>query len=76
MRTIKELREARGWTQMDLAVHAGVSIAAVSNWETGRNQPQIRQLREVAKALGVSSDDIELAEKSEGKIEIPVALVG
>lgn len=67
MRTIKELREAKGWTQMDLAVHAGVSIAAVSNWETGRNQPQIRQLREVARALGVSSDDIELVDKESAK---------
>ena len=75
MRTIKELREARGWTQTDLAVHAGVSIAAVSNWETGRNQPQIRQLREVARALGVASDDIELIEKDSAKKELAAVAV-
>jgi transcriptional regulator with XRE-family HTH domain len=66
MRTIEDLRKAKGWTQMDLAVHAGVSIAAVSNWETGRNQPRVAELRKVAQALGVSSDTIALVERESG----------
>lgn len=67
MRTIKELRDERGWTQMDLAVQADVSIAAVSNWETGRNQPRVEELRKVARAFGVSSDEIELVDKESAK---------
>jgi transcriptional regulator with XRE-family HTH domain len=33
-------REARGWTQRDLAIRAGVSQRAVSSWERGVSEPR------------------------------------
>jgi transcriptional regulator with XRE-family HTH domain len=62
MKTIRELREAHGMTQLELAVRIGVTPASVYNWESGRYQPRIKQLRDLAQAFGVSSDDIELLE--------------
>ena len=36
---LRELREARGWTQHQLAAAAGVTAAAVKSLERGRNSP-------------------------------------
>lgn len=36
---VRSAREARGWTQLDLAVRAGVSQRAVSSWEKGVSEP-------------------------------------
>ena len=51
---IKKYRKANGMTQKDLAKIVGVSIAAVSNWETGSNSIDIDSLFKVCDALGVS----------------------
>ncbi len=37
---IKRLREAKRWTQTDLADVLGVTAKAVSNWENDRNHPR------------------------------------
>ncbi len=63
MQTIRQLREAKGWTQLQLANKAGVTPSTIYNWERGRFEPKASQLRAVARALGVSSDDIELVEE-------------
>ncbi len=60
MRTIRELREARGWTQLRLAIEVGVTPVTVYNWERGRYEPKASQFRALARALGVSMDDIAL----------------
>jgi transcriptional regulator with XRE-family HTH domain len=36
---VRSAREARGWTQLDLAVRAGVSQRAISSWEKGVSEP-------------------------------------
>ena len=53
-KNIKKYRKANGMTQKDLAKIVGVSIAAVSNWETGSNSIDIDSLFKVCDALGVS----------------------
>ncbi len=58
MKTIRELREAQGWSQAELAHRAQVSPSTVYNWESGRFEPKATQLRRVALALGVSMDDV------------------
>lgn len=60
-RTIRELREGQGWTQLELANKLGVTPATVYTWERGKFDPRASQLRKLALAFGVSMDDIALA---------------
>ena len=52
--TIKRLREAKGFTQTQLAEMIGVSSKAVSKWETAKGLPDITLIEPLAKSLGVS----------------------
>lgn len=52
--TIRKLREAKGFTQQQLAQEIGVSDKAVSKWETAKGLPDITLIEPLAKALGVS----------------------
>ena len=51
---IRQLREARGLTQAELAGKIDVSSKTVSKWETGKGLPDISLLGPLAGALGVS----------------------
>lgn len=62
MKTIRELREAAGLTQLELAYRVEVTPSTVSNWERGIFEPKVSQLRRVAQLFGVSMDDIALVE--------------
>ena len=59
MKTIRQLREAAGLTQFELAVKVGVTPTAVSAWERGQYEPRASQLRKLAETLGVLMDDID-----------------
>ena len=52
--TIRQLREARGMTQAELAEQLGVSSKTVSKWETAKGLPDITLLQPLAQALGIS----------------------
>ena len=67
MKTIRELREERGWSQFELAVRVGVTPTAVSAWERGAYEPRAGQLRKMALAFGVSMDGIDFESPAEGK---------
>ena len=60
-KTIRELRQERGWTQFELALKVGVRPQAVYYWEHGRRLPLVPQLRKLAAVFGVPSDEIALA---------------
>ena len=60
MRTIRELRQARGWTQFELALKVGVHPQAVYLWERGRRTPQVPQLRRLGALFGLCSDEVDL----------------
>jgi transcriptional regulator with XRE-family HTH domain len=60
MRTIRDLRRARGWTQFELALKVGVQPQAVYLWESGRRTPQVPQLRKLGELFGLCSDEIAL----------------
>ena len=66
MKTIRQLREEKGLTQLQLAVAVGVTPSTIYTWESGRSEPKVRQLRKIAELFGVSSDEIAL-EEGEGK---------
>ena len=55
---IKFYRKEKGFTQSDLAEIIGVSIQAVSKWETDAGMPDVSQIVPLAKALNVSTDTI------------------
>ena len=60
MSTIRALRQARGWTQFELALKVGVQPQAVYLWETGRRMPQVLQMRRLGEVFGLCSDEIDL----------------
>lgn len=51
---IKELRERKQLTQMELSEVIGVSDKTISKWETGKGLPDISLIEPLAKALEVS----------------------
>lgn len=55
---IRELREAAGLQQKQVAEHMGVLQSAVSNWETEVALPKARELPRLARLLGRSIDDL------------------
>jgi transcriptional regulator with XRE-family HTH domain len=58
MKTIRQLRQERGWTQFELALRVGVQPQAVYFWESGRRTPQVAQLRRLGELFGICSDEI------------------
>ncbi len=60
MQTIRQLREARGWSQLELANRIGVTPSTVYNWERGRSEPSASTLRQIARTFEVSMDAIAL----------------
>lgn len=54
---LRILRRQRGWSQTDLGEHVGLSMATISNLETGRTQITVDYLAQFADALGCSPGD-------------------
>jgi DNA-binding XRE family transcriptional regulator len=55
---IRELREALGLTQEDLAHRVGVNRDTIWRWETGQSIPQRRFRVSLARRLGVRVEDL------------------
>jgi transcriptional regulator with XRE-family HTH domain len=55
---LRTLREARGWTQAQLAERAGLTREYVGRLEGGRQDPRLSVVRRLAKALGVTVNDL------------------
>lgn len=60
MRTIRELRLARGWTQGELARRVGVNATSARRWEWGITLPSVPKFRRLAKTFGVRMEDLSL----------------
>jgi transcriptional regulator with XRE-family HTH domain len=69
-KTLKELREASGLTQLEVAYKLGVTPQTVYMWESGRREPLARIFVKLARLYGVSPFDIALPEPEEtrGKV--------
>lgn len=52
------LRESKGMTQLEIANMLGVTPAAVSKWENGSSKPRVEVLFQLAKILGVRSEEL------------------
>ncbi len=58
LKTVRELREARQWKQIDLAFRTGTTVNTIARIEGGNQEPHVRLAQEIARALGVATDDI------------------
>lgn len=57
-KNIKKFREDKGVSQAELAEKLNVTRQAVSNWETGKTQPDIETLHRIADILEVTIDEV------------------
>ncbi len=55
---VRDLRETKGLTQLELARMLNVSIRSVGNWERDEKPPSLDSLVEMARVFGVSTDYI------------------
>jgi len=53
---LRELREAMGLTQEELAERAGFEVLQIWRYENGRSKPNIDYIAQLAQALHVSAD--------------------
>ncbi len=60
---VKELREARRWTQQELADAVGVSRQSINSIERNRYVPSLPLALEFARLFGVATDTIFSLEK-------------
>jgi transcriptional regulator with XRE-family HTH domain len=51
---IKRIRRERGISQLDLFVLTGHSLVTISNIETGKTNPRLSTLQQIAEALGTT----------------------
>lgn len=71
MKTIRNLRRQRGWTQFELALAVGVQPQTVYLWESGRRQPRVSQMRRIGEVFGLCSDEIDLVPLSDAYRDQP-----
>jgi ribosome-binding protein aMBF1 (putative translation factor) len=55
-RTVRELREQRGWSQRELAQAAGMTQSAVARFEAGGTVPTLVVLERFARGLEMTLD--------------------
>ncbi len=60
---LSKLRKDKGLTQEDLAKKVGVGIAQMRRYEKGASSPTLEVIKNMAKTLGVSSDELIFDEK-------------
>ncbi|MBQ9103784.1 MAG: helix-turn-helix transcriptional regulator [Clostridia bacterium] len=53
---IKELRETKKLSQMQLALKTGISQSAIAKWELGKTEPTASAIITLAKFFGETTD--------------------
>lgn len=56
--SLKQLREARGWTQHELAARSGISVGTIGNLEGLRHGVGLDRAWVLAKTVGGSLDEM------------------
>lgn len=62
--SIAAARVNSGLNQSDFARELGVSLATVTNWEKGRTEPDVTQLRKISRLSGIPMDYIFVQDES------------
>lgn len=50
---IRDFRNKKGFTQGKLAIETGLSRNTIVNFETGKRDPKVKDLRKIARALEI-----------------------
>lgn len=58
MDRLRQLREAAGLTQIQLALRVGVTQGTLANWERGARLPQLENLVKISNVLGCGIDEL------------------
>jgi transcriptional regulator with XRE-family HTH domain len=59
---LRTLRRARAMTQKDLSEASGVAVSTIVDIERGKSEPQIRTIRQLARALNVTPERLVIGE--------------
>ena len=70
-KNLKAFREKINLSQLDLANSLNVSSKAVSSWETGRTEPNIETLKQLAVLLNCSVNDLLGLDENHDEFEFP-----
>ena len=57
--TLKQLRESKYLMQFEVAEKLQVSPSSVSLWESGKREPDLRSIRELAVVYAVTPDVVQ-----------------
>lgn len=55
---LKKARESAGLTQQQVADRLGITKSTYCNYEIGKREPDVEKIKKIAKALGISADDL------------------
>jgi transcriptional regulator with XRE-family HTH domain len=77
-RQIEEARNARGWTQKDLAAKLGRGGAerTIQDWEAGNRTPRDKMLTKVRLVLGLEGDEDETRAQWPTRVRHVVGVLG
>ena len=67
---IRELREAKGMQQKELAIDLCVSQPTISDWESGRKVPSARSTQKLASYFNVTTDYLLGKEEESERVEV------
>ncbi|HKS22177.1 MAG TPA: helix-turn-helix domain-containing protein [Thermoanaerobaculia bacterium] len=56
---VRQLRDARGWTQEKLAREADITVTSVSNVERGATKPSAETVEKIAAAFGLRPSELD-----------------
>ncbi|MBR3379288.1 MAG: helix-turn-helix transcriptional regulator [Bacillus sp. (in: Bacteria)] len=68
MLMIREFRKRTGLTMKQLGAKVGASESSISQYETGRVEPDVETLMKIADALNVTVDDLMGRSKKERQV--------
>ena len=66
MKEIRKTRKKQGLSQEQLAKMSGLYRYAIMNFESGKRDPRIKDLRKIAKALNVSIEELISENETDG----------
>jgi transcriptional regulator with XRE-family HTH domain len=55
---LAKLRKEKGFTQQEFAQKVGVGVTQIKRYEGGKSSPTLEVIKNIAKILGISADDL------------------